>query len=297
MKLAFLFALMFASCTEAPKPSIAILTPTTHPSLEQIEKGFQDTIESTHPGQYRIVTYNAQGNKTLMRGEIEKIAREDHALVFTIGALASQMTTEVFNKKALETPVVFTAVSDPSALASGKHVTGVQQILDFERELDLALQYKPNIRSILLVLNPMEPGIAKDGQEVQAILSQRGISLIPIEVFQTNELIGKVSPFIHNADAMIVLKDNTVVSGLDPLIKLCNKAKIPLIASDLDSPDRGAAFGYGVHEKEFGVEAAAMALQILQEKIAAGDIPVRPVSNFTFKVNRDAAIAQGIALQ
>lgn len=299
--LAFLTILGACSSPENEKTPIAILTPVTHPSLEQIERGFKETIEAEHPGQYRFVTYNAQGNKTLMRGEVEEVAQKGYPLVFTIGTMSSQMTTEVFAKKGLDTPIVFTCVNDPvgfhivkSEEIPGGHVTGVKELLDFKKELELTLQYKPGIRTVLLVLNPMEPGIAKDADEVNSILEKKGIKLITVEVFQTNEFMAKVTPLMDKADAMLVLKDNTVVGGLDTLIKLCNQHQIPLMTSDLDSPDRGAAFGYGVYEVDFGVEGAKKALLILDQHIQPGSIPVTPVSNFTFKVNPDAATAQGI---
>ena len=66
------------------------------------------------------------------------------------------------------------------------------------------------------------------------------------------------------------------------------------MASDLDSPSRGAAFGYGVYEVEFGIEAAIKALKILEDGVPAGSIPITPVANFSLRVNREAAIAQGI---
>ena len=71
---------------------------------------------------------------------------------------------------------------------------------------------------------------------------------------------------------------------------------VPLMASDLDSPDRGAAFGYGVHEIEFGIEGAKKAIQILVNGEQPGNIPVTPIENFTLRVNSDAAIRQGITL-
>ncbi|HLB52404.1 MAG TPA: ABC transporter substrate-binding protein [Chlamydiales bacterium] len=296
---------MLNACTnqENKKISIAILTPVTHPSLEQIEKGFKETVETTSPGKYQFVTYNAQGNKILMRGEIEEIAQKRYPLVFTIGTLSSQMTKEVFTKKGLDTPIVFTCVNDPvgasivqSEQSPGGHITGVKELVDFRKELDLVLHYKPDIHRVLLVLNPMEPGIAKDSENVRTILKEKGIELITVEVFQTNEFMTKVSPFMKKADAVLVLKDNTVVSGLDPLIKLCNQYHIPLMASDLDSPDRGTAFGYGVHEVEFGIEGAKKALHILNDHVAPGSIPVTPVSKFLFKVNQEAATTQGISL-
>lgn len=299
--LSFLFALCLAACTnqESQKIPIAILTPVTHPSLEQIEAGFKKTIETDSPGKYRFVIYNAQGNKTLMRAEVDEIAQKQFPLVFTIGTLSTQMTKEVFAKKGLGTPLVFTCVNDPEGfkIIPSAHVTGVKELVDFRTKLKLALEYKPTIKTILLVFNPLEPGMSKDAKDVKQILDEKGLQFIPLEVFQTNEMLTKVSPMMSKADAVLVLKDNTVVGGLDVLIKLCNQFKIPLMTSDLDSPDRGAAFGYGVHEIEFGIEAAKKALAILKDDASPEQIPITPVSQFIFKVNPIAAKQQGIDLQ
>jgi len=293
--------LLFACSSQNDgKIAIAILTPVTHPSLEQIEKGFKETMEKSSPGKYRFVTYNAQGNKTLMRGEIEEIAQKDYALTFTIGTSASQMTNEVFSKKNVNTPIVFTCVHDPvganliPTADSSCQITGVEELLDLQTELDLALNFKPDIEKLLLIYNPMEAGLIKDKEQLQALANDKNIKLQTVEIFQINELMAKATPYLQDADAVIVLKDNTVVAGLDPLIKLCSQYAIPLIASDLDSPDRGAAMGYGVYEIDFGIEGAKKALQILDEHIQPQAIPVTPVANFTLIVNRDAAIKQGI---
>ncbi|MBS0629267.1 MAG: ABC transporter substrate-binding protein [Verrucomicrobia bacterium] len=291
----FLLTLLGACSGSQEKIPIAILTPVTHPSLEQIERGFKETIERENPGKYRFVTYNAQGNKTLMRGEVEEIAQKAYPLVFTIGTLSSQMTTEVFAKKGVITPIVFTCVNDPEEFhIVGENITGVTELLNFEKELQFALELKPDIQKVLLVYNPMEPGLQKDQKKVGTILKEKEIGLTTVEIFQTNEIQSKILPFIGKADAVLILKDNTVVGGLDVLIKLCNDHHIPLMASDLDSPDRGAAFGYGVHEIEFGVEGAKKALQILENQKNPSEIPVTPVSDFTFKVNQEAAARQGI---
>ena len=101
---------------------------------------------------------------------------------------------------------------------------------------------------------------------------------------------------MSKADAVVILKDNTVVTGVEALVKLCDSHHIPLMASDLDSPDKGAAFGYGVHERDFGIEGADKALQILEEGIDTGALLVTPVSMFKLRVNGDAAKKQGVVL-
>ncbi len=160
--------------------------------------------------------------------------------------------------------------------------------------MEVLIRYKPAIKRVLLVYNPAEPGLQKDQQEIQRILQERRIDLITVETFQTNEIKAKVTPFMEGADALVVLKDNTVITGLEGLIKLCEHYHIPLMASDLDSPDRGAAFGYGVYEVDFGTEAAKKALKILEEGIAPGRIAVTPVDRFSLRINREAAERQGV---
>lgn len=288
-----ILVLCTACSTQDDKKSIAILLPMTHPSMEQCEKGFIETMEQSAPGKYRFVTYNAQGNKTLLRSEVEEIAQRNIALVLTVGTTTTQMATEVFAKKTITIPIVFTAVNITENF-TGVHVTGVKELLNFDEEIASLLIYKPNVKKVLLVYNPAEPGLQKDVEEINSILRKRSIALGTVEVFQTNELKAKVSPFIANADAILVLKDHVVVAGLEVLCKLCNEKHIPLMTSDLDSPDRGAAFGYGVREFDFGVEAAKKALQILEEGVTPSFIPVTPVGNFTLRINREAAAAQGI---
>lgn len=309
MKSAFfafiLLMVILISCRKNPDPrtQIAIITPVTHPSLEQIEKGFRKTMEEKNPNEFHFVTYNGQGNKTLMRSEVEEIAQQNYQLVFTIGTTATQMTKEVFEKRGIATPIIFTAVNDPVGfnivLAEenpGKNISGVKELLRFDEELAALLKYCPKIQNILLVYNPTEPGMDKDQKQVKRILDQKGINLQSVEVFQTNELLIKTLPFIDKADALIVLKDNTVVSGLEVLVKLCNQHRIPLMASDLDSPDRGAAFAYGVYEIEFGIEGAKQALRLLLDQQPPNSLPVTSVKNFTLRINTEAAEKQGVKL-
>lgn len=283
---------------DAQKKKVAILMPVSHPSMEKIRDGIVQTMDKAHPDEYRFDIYNAQGNKSLMRSEIEEISRQDYVLVYTVGTGASQMAIEVLGKKNVDVPVVFTAVNDPDVFvknSSKRRFTGVQELLNFDEELGHLLKYRPELKNLMLVYNPAEPGLQKDRRQIEKILEERNLTLITVEVFQTNELLAKVTPFMQKVDAMILLKDNTAVLGVDVLIKLCDRHHIPLMASDLDSPDKGAAFGYGVYEIDFGIEAAKKGLRIIDEGVHPELIPITPVPDFTLVVNREAAIKQGIS--
>lgn len=278
-KLICLLAALTACSSESAKTPIAIISPVVHPSIQAMEKGAIETIEESAPGKYAITVYNAQGNKTLLRSEIEAVNRKDFALVLTLCTSATEMTAEVFSKKGNNTPIVFTAVNHPSDF-TGRNVTGVKEEVRFQEEVDLFVKELPHLSRVLLVYNPEEAGLKNDAAELKGIFEKKGIEMDTIEVFHTNELKVKVTPYLTEKDAVIVLKDNTVVSGLEVLSKLCKERSIALLASDLDSPAQGATLGYGVYEREFGVEAAKKALQILEEGVHASSIPITPVDDF-----------------
>lgn len=95
---------------------------------------------------------------------------------------------------------------------------------------------------------------------------------------------------------ILVLKDNTVVSAIDSLIKLCNQYGITLLATDLDSVDKGAALAFGVKEYDYGVDAAKKAQLILEENKHPSDVPSTPAQNHKIKLNTQVMHKQGLSL-
>lgn len=290
--------------TGTPIKNIAIFTPTTHPSLLQIERGFIETLEKDTSVQYKFTTYNGNSNRTLMRAQAEEIVGGSYDLIFTIGASTSQLAKELTEKKQRLIPIVFAAVSSPVDLklvaneeASGNHVTGISEDRNFTQQMEALLYFKPTIKTITLVYNPSQgSGLDKEKKEIESFLQQKNIALTCVEVFQPSEIYQKTAPFITATDAVLVLKDNTVVSGIDALIKLCNQHNVLLYASDLDSGDKGAALSFGVHEYDFGVDSAYKAQLILTKHTKPTDIPTSRATKMKVKVNAKTMQAQGLSL-
>ncbi len=285
---------------------IAILTPVAHPSLELIEKGFKETFNAALPGIYSFKTYNSQGSHTLMRSEIEEISKQDYALLFTIGAQATQMAKEVLKKKGKELPIVFSAVSNPVELhiiaseeSSQNNMTGVKEMTDFEAELAMLQSLEKEIRNVMLVYDPTKFGLEGDKRTIAALLARSNITLTAVEVFRTNEIMQKLTPHINKADVVMILKDNTVVPALDVLIKICAQNQVVLLASDLDSFDKGAALAYGVGECIYGTEGAEKALLVLRDELSPSAIPITPppAQAFTAHFNEKVLKQLGVGIK
>lgn len=284
---------------------IAIFEPASHPSIDEIAQGFIETMQKNGSAHYNFNRYNANGNKTLLRAQAEEIIQNNYDLIMTIGADPTHTIYELTTKKNLTTPIVFTAVSDPielgiitSRASSGNHITGIEEVHNFENQLNKFIQIKPTIKNLLLVYDPIiKAGIHEAwAQTVTQIAATKNINTQYAKVFHTNEIQSKVQPLLQNVDTILIFTDHTIVSGIDSLITLCNRYGVTLYASDLNSGDKGAAVSYGVMQYDFGADAGKLAIEILINHKKPQDIPITEPSMQRIKINTTTAEKQGLHL-
>ena len=290
--------------TNKKQVAIAIFVPSSHPALEDIEQGFKETLNQLGTSQYRFTTYNANGNKTLLRAQAEEIAQDNYNLTFTVGVSCTQILAEVLKKKGKSTPLIFVAVDDPVGMgiinsleSSGNNLTGIIENPSYDKQLEVLLKAKPSTKHVLLAYDPAHgTGLEKDKQAIEVILKKHGVKLNSIEIFQSSEIQQKVTSLLPGKDVVLALKDHTIVAGIDSLITLCNRYGVTLFASDLNSGEKGAALAYGVTEYDFGLHAAKKALLILADHKHPSDIPVTPITNYKVMVNSKTMSAQNLVL-
>src|SRR3990167_473247 len=247
---------------------IALFTPTTHPALEEIEQGFKETLQQLSSKPYLFTTFNANGNRTLLRAQAEEMVSNKYDLLFTIGATCSQTVAELLKKKNLTIPQVFGGVDGrefaQSLKSSNESTTGVYVQVDYTKEMDVLYTYKPKAKNVLLVYDPTHgTGLEKYKYKIEEYIKKYGMTLQSIEIYQTNEIQQKVAASLPGTDVVLVLIDNTVVAGIEALVTLCNRYGVTLLTSDLASGKKGAALAYGITEYESGSGAAFKAQEIL----------------------------------
>jgi putative tryptophan/tyrosine transport system substrate-binding protein len=285
--------------------SLAIIVPATHKALEEIQRGFEKTIVKKYGLNTVFKVYNANGNRALLRAQIEEVALGKFDAVFCIGAVATQLTKEVFIKKNVKTPIVFGAVADPvgigliQSLQHGENIlTGSAAMPDYHTQVDLLMLLKPEIKQVLLVYDPSQSsGLEADSQKVAKEFAALGVEFKKVEVSSVRDVQQKVPLLIgNNIDVIMILKDNTVVPAVDMLVRLCDRHGVTLYVSDLDSVRKGAALGFGVHEHSFGSEAAVCAYKIIHDKLEPWQVPAKLTNNFKFAINKAKLAQQNVKL-
>lgn len=292
------------SDNKASTYSVAVLQPISHPALDKIRKGFVETISKQNGIICNFRVYNANGNRSLMRAQLEEIIQKKFDLIYSIGARATQMAKEVTTKKGALIPIVFGAVARPEELKlvennvfSGNHLTGSSTSTNYHRQIDYLFIVRPNIKKLLIIYDPTQSsGLERDVQEIKKILKNRNVTVKAVEVYKTNEIIKKVSLFIPQYDVALILKDNTVVPAVDGLVKLCSRSGTTLYATDLDSVYKGAALGFGIKEYDFGRNAAACALKILIDGKKPSQVPIFFTDSYRLKINTKTMKQQKVDL-
>ena len=286
------------------KKKIAILLPVSHVALDQIKNGFIDTLANNAQLNCEFCIFNANGSRSLMRAQIEEILEKKFDVLCTIGALASQMAKEVTQKKQSNLPIVFAAVANPTQLElvnslifSGNNLTGSAAESDYPKEVGLLLKIKPSIKKVLIVYDPTQGGgLSKDNAQVHSLFAQRGVKVKSVEIYNSGEIIQKIPALLPYYDVVFIFKDNTIVLAIDALIKLCQQNNILLFTKGLDFVDRGAALGFGVYERSFGVDAAKCACEILVDGKRPSDVQIRVTKDFKLRINSKVINQQNLGL-
>lgn len=284
--------------------SVAVLVPASHPSLDQIQQGFTDELAKNGVA-CDVTVYNANGNRTLMRAQVEEIIEKKHDLIFTIGATASQMACEVTRKKQAQIPVVFSAIESGEMVENlvrahdgqKTYVTGLSSDNNFRQQVAVLSKLRSGIKNVLLIYDPTtKNGIEKDRREIEGLLHEQNIKLSVLEVQKTNQVYERAQAMLNGVDAVLVLKDHTVVPAIDSLIKICNRSGVTLYTSELDSVAKGAALGFGVASHSTGAQAAYKALSILRDGKHPSEVSATQEVDCKIALNKKTMQQQGLAL-
>lgn len=288
--------------TAAEKQSykVGITQIVSHPALDATVKGFQDVLAEEGFTDGDNISYdlqNAQGDMATATSIADKFAAEDLDLVFSVATPTSQAMA-----KASDTiPIVFCAVTDPvgSGLvedpdAPGANVTGVSDMQPVEPILEL-VQLVPGAKDVGMIYNAGESNSVFLAEQAKADAEAAGYGFVEATAGTTAEVKAAAESLVGRVQAIMVIGDNTAVSGLEAIVKVCQENGILLLAGDTDSVKRGAAAGFGFNYEDLGRQAGAQAAQILNGTPVA-DVPVEFASNLILAVNPASAEKMGVTL-
>ena len=299
----FVFAAVFSITAHAADVShpreyaISVSQFVRHPALDALLNGFRDYLKGTEiPVSYKV--HIANGDPALNSDIAHRIDSENPDLILAISTPSSQACAEIIHDKT----ILFSAVTDPVGASlvdgidkPGAHITGMTDMSPVARQIGLMMALVPNLKTLGVIYNPDESNSLSLIEITKEVCAKQGIKLLEKTVKDRDGVALAAQSLIGKCDAVYVPADNTVVSVMEEVARICGKNRVPLFAGDVDSIPRGAIATLAIDYYSMGRQTGRMAERILKGG-QPSSMPVESLQDFRIHVNTKAAELMGVEL-
>lgn len=275
-----------------------------HPALDAARDGFIAALEEAGFKEGEDVVYdlqNAQGDFTNAISIAQKFKDDKVDLIVAIATPTAQAALQVNQ----EIPIVINAVTDPVAASlakswesSGNNLTGMSDAAPNKQQVELIPLFLPEAKNVGTIYNAGEANSVVQIEIAKETCKELGLNLIEVTVSNSSEVLMAAQSLAGRVEAIYIVTDNTVVSALESVIKVCNQEKIALILADPSTVDKGALASYGIDYYSLGKKSGEIAIQILKGA-KPSDIPIQTITDpkdLQFVVNLDTAKILGLSI-
>nr|WP_245615475.1 ABC transporter substrate-binding protein [Afifella pfennigii] len=299
--LAALFAGIAGAAGAQDMKTLAITYIVEHPALDAVREGAIEGLAEAgfkEGENLKIVARSAQGNMATQAQIASEFAGLNPDVVLAISTPSAQAVKHAME----ETPIVFAAVTDPVGAglvdnreAPGGMVTGTSDQQPYEPTLDMIKALVPETTRLGIIFNPGEANAVKQIEDLRKAVEPYGWELVEAPAAQSTLVADAARSLVGRADAVLLPIDNTVVSVLEGVVTVGERAGLPVFASDVNSVDRGAIAALGFNYRDMGVLSGEMIAEVLNGT-KPGDIPVAVSQSQDLHLNAASAEKMGVTI-
>jgi len=268
-----------------------------HPALDALRQGVKDELAA----QKLSVSYHdhiAQGNIATTNLIAKQMLGEQPDVAVGIATPTAQACAQAIKN----IPIVFAAVTDPvgaglvkSMEKPGGNVTGTSDMSPIGRQLELILEFLPELKTIGVIYNSGEANSATLVRVLKEEAKKKGLAVEEATVSNSAGVFQAAKSLIGRVDAIYIPTDNTVVSAFEAITQVGYQAKLPVFAADTDSVGRGAIAALAVDYYKMGRQTGEMVARILKGANPA-DMPVETLREFQIHLNPASAEKMGLTI-
>ncbi|CYX71380.1 ABC transporter substrate-binding protein [Streptococcus suis] len=296
--------LTLAACSSSSEQAssdvvkVGVLQYMEHESLTAAREGFVAELEANgyKEGEKLVLDYqNAQGDQANLQTISEQLI-DGNDIVLAIATPSVQSLATVSN----ETPIVFTAVTDPlsaglveSIEKPGGLLTGTSDQAPIDKQVELLGQAVPDAKTVGILYTTSERNSEVQVEQAKELLEKAGYKVVVKGITSSNEVQDATTSLMKDVDALFIPTDNTVASTMTMIGELSVEHKVPVIGGSTDMVDEGGLLTYGTNYEALGRQTAKMAIKII-EGANVSETAVEYPETVSLHVNEEMAQKLGI---
>lgn len=207
--------------------------------------------------QQPLSIYYLNSNPKLIR---HHLSQKRYGLLIAIGPEASILAWSTLNP---DDKKIALMVLDQQKLLADPEPCGVDLRVPIKEQIRLIKQRLGNRRKIGILYNPAEN--REWVEQAQKEGSELGISVIPLPVYERNEIIKVLSSAYQNIDTLLFIPDSTVISMalLSHLVKDALLHGIAVVGYNHFFVEIGAVMAFNIDYEKVGILGAKLAKDIM----------------------------------
>ncbi|MGU7899393.1 ABC transporter substrate-binding protein [Streptococcus suis] len=296
--------LTLAACSSSSEQAssdvvkVGVLQYMEHESLTAAREGFVAELEANgyKEGEKLVLDYqNAQGDQANLQTISEQLI-DGNDIVLAIATPSAQSLATVSN----ETPIVFTAVTDPlsaglveSIEKPGGLLTGTSDQAPIDKQVELLGQAVPDAKTVGILYTTSERNSEVQVEQAKELLEKAGYKVVVKGITSSNEVQDATTSLMKDVDALFIPTDNTVASTMTMIGEFSVEHKVPVIGGSTDMVDEGGLLTYGTNYEALGRQTAKMAIKII-EGANVSETAVEYPETVSLHVNEEMAQKLGI---
>lgn len=238
------FFAALVACQNSEK-TVALVLPVEAPAILDIQKGFEDTLKKSHP-EYKVLIKKGLGDPNVMQSILKSLHTQNVPYVATIGVNLTKAAQNLCKRQTVIGLAAYKEFANDTTYI-------VEDEIGPKTLYNSLITVFPDVQTITLI-HAQDDKIMKEVNALKLLMKQGGKKLQSLPIINTNDL-QMVCTHIKG-QVVLILKDLTVVSGLDVILKAAKGLGIPVIACDEGSVKNGADYAFGVSEHDIGAEGA-----------------------------------------
>lgn len=272
-----------------------------HPALDAARNGFIDGLKEAGFEEGKNVTFvieNAQGDFPTAQTIANKFVGEKVDMILAIATPSAQAAANATK----DIPILITAVTDPVAAGLVKslekpetNVTGTTDMNPVKEQLELLKEILPDAKNVGILYNAAEANSKVQVDLAKKAAEELNLTIHEATVASSSEVNQAVQSLSGKVDAIYAPTDNTIASAIGAVVKVCNDAKIPVIAAERGMVEGGALATLGIDYYLLGKQTGAIAARVLKGENPA-EIPVEGSKEYKLIINKKAAERLGIKI-
>lgn len=315
MKKIFAFAMsaamtaVCAGCNSAEGGSVAendgytigVIQFGSHPSLDNCYQGIENGLMSSEIAD-KITIDRQDGNFDSATCDTiaKNMASKNYDLIFAIATPAAVSAYSATQNS--QTPVIFTAVSDPVAAglvesldAGSKNCIGTSDVLDLEAQVELIKALQPEAKTIGILYTTSEANSVSQLAILEEVAERVGMTVEAQGVQSAADIPQAAATLASKVDCINNFTDNNVVNNLTVLLEKANAANVPVYGSEVEQVNNGCIASISLDYVALGEKTAEMGLDVLNGANTQ-EMSVGTISEGTPVVNTDVLAQFGIEL-